>query len=141
MERTLFDKSGRPIAYIASDYHSLIYLWEGAAVAYVFQNEHVYGLSGRHLGWFVEDILYDDAGKRVGFTSLTCPVSVAAEPSKAKKQPRDEIRPRWEAPPFPHLSPDFARKGLADFLKEGKSLAHSEKPSPKKVGDDKLDGQ
>jgi hypothetical protein len=56
----------------------------------------------------------------VGFTSNTCPVSIAKPRPKGKKVLRDEIRPRWSAPPLPKLSFRVASQNLADFLSEGR---------------------
>lgn len=119
MERTLFNRNGEPAAYICDDYHESIYLWDGSPVAYLFNEEHVFGINGRHLGRFINDIIYNDNGERVGFTSNTCPVTVAKESIKPKKYPMDEIRPRWSVPPLPNLSFNFAGQDLTDFLKEG----------------------
>ena len=119
MEKTLFNKDGLPAAYVTDDYNQDIYLWDGHAVAYVFEFEHIYGINGHHLGWFVQDIMYNDVGEMVGFTVSTCPVAVAKEPNKTKKYPRSEISPRWKAPAFPHLTYRIATMDLSDFLKQG----------------------
>ena len=120
MEKTLFNQDGLPAAYITDDSYQDIYLWDGHPVAYIFENDHVYGINGHHLGWFVHEILYNDSGERVGFTARTCPVNIAKEPNKTQKQPRAEIRPRWKAPAFPHLSYNIAKQDLSDFLRQGK---------------------
>jgi hypothetical protein len=119
MEKTLFNENGIPTAYIANDYQQIIYLWDGNAVAYVFEDEHIYGTNGHHLGWFVQDIVYNAFGERIGFTVKTCPVGIAKEPPRAKKFPRDEMRPRWRAPAFPNLTHRIAKQDLRDFLEEG----------------------
>jgi hypothetical protein len=119
MEKTLFNENGIPIAYIANDYQQSIYLWDGNAVAYLFEDEHIYGTNGHHLGWFVQDIVYNAFGERIGFTAKTCPVGIAEEPPRAKKLPRDEMRPRWRAPAFPSLTHRIAKQDLRDFLEEG----------------------
>ena len=106
-------------AYITDGYNQDIYLWNGHAVAYIFENEHVYGINGDHLGWFVQEIVFNNYGERVGFTSSTCPVTLAKELSKTKKHPRAEIRPRWKAPAFPHLTFNIAEQDLSDFLNQG----------------------
>ncbi len=54
MELTIYDKSGRPHAYIADD--GTIYLWNGEPVAYL-EEEHVYGFNGTHLGRFENGII------------------------------------------------------------------------------------
>ena len=102
MERTLFNRNGEPVAYICDDYHETIYLWDGSPVAYLFNEEHIFGINGRHLGRFINDIIYNDNGERVGFTSNNCPVPVAKEPIKPKRYPMDEIRPRWSVQPLPN---------------------------------------
>jgi hypothetical protein len=120
VEMTLYNKDGLPTAYITEDYHQDIYLWTGHPVAYIFENDHIYGINGTHLGWFVQDIVYNDAGERVGFTARTCPVNIAKEPNKTQKRPRAEIKPRWKAPAFPNLSHRIAKQNLSAFLKQGR---------------------
>ncbi len=119
MERSLYDKDGDATAYFSDDYNSTIYLWDGSPVAYLSEDSHVYGINGRHLGWFIDEIIYDNSGQRIGFTSSSCPVPAAKEPVKSKKYPMDQIQPKWNAPPLPSLSFNFALQDLADFLKEG----------------------
>ena len=130
MDRTLFDKSGEAIACIVDDYNQTIYLWDGSPVAYVFHDLHVYGINGRHLGWFIEEIIYNKNGERVGFTSSSCPVPIGKETGKAEKRAMDQIRSRWSAPPTPNLTFHFAEQGLADFLKEGQVLRYRQEVSP-----------
>jgi hypothetical protein len=119
MEKIFYNKNGDPVAYLAMDYEETIYLWDGLPVAYIYEGEHVYGINGRHLGWFKDDILYNHGGERVGFTFTTCPVSVAKPPAKGKKSRKDEMRPRWQKPPLPKLSFSASDQDLADLLKEG----------------------
>jgi hypothetical protein len=118
-DKTLFDKHGNPVAYIADDYNKTVYLWDGSAVAYIYEGEHVYGINGRHLGWWLDEILYNVDGDRIAFTSGTCPVAIGKESQKSKKQRMEEIRPRWKAPPLPKLGFDFASQDPEDFLREG----------------------
>jgi hypothetical protein len=122
VEKTLFNRNGLPIAYITDDDNQDIYLWNGHAVAHIFENEHVYGVNGIHLGWFVQEIIFNNDGERVGFTSSTCPVNIAKEPNKTQKSPRTEIRLRWKAPAFPHLTLKIAKQDLSDFLKHGQAV-------------------
>jgi len=119
MENILYDNKGMAVAYIAADYDRTIYLWEGVPCAYLFEEKHLYGINGRHLGWFRDEVIYNNGGERVGFTSETCPVPVSRSRPKGEKAPRDEIRPRWSAPAFPKLSFKAADQHLADFLSEG----------------------
>ena len=129
MERKLFNKNGDVVAYITDDYHETIYLWDGSPVAYLYEDQHVYGINGRHLGWFVDEILFNNSGERIGFTINSCPVPIAKEPTKIERSARDEIRPRWAAPTFPKLSHNFADRDLADLLKEGQVSRFSEEDS------------
>jgi hypothetical protein len=134
MEKALFDKFGVPNAYIADDFNATIYLWDGEAVAYVYEDRHVYGLNGRHLGWFIDEVIYDQNGERIGFTAGTCPVNIAELPSKAKRRPRHETRPRSMAPPLPKLTHLAAGRGLLHFLKDGEVLPPLERRSNPTLG-------
>jgi len=130
MEKTLFNKKGDPVAYISDDYNKTIYLTEGSPVAYFYSQGHVYGFNGRHLGWWIEEILYNHDGERIGFASSTCPVPIGREPAKTQKQSMDEIRPRWEAPPLPERSFNFADSDLKELLQEGQVIrSYEESPS------------
>ena len=131
-DKTLFDKDGNPVAYIADDYNKTVYLWDGSPVAYIYEGEHVYGINGRHLGWWLDGILYNVDGDRIAFTSGTCPVAIGKESQKNKKQRMEEIRPRWKAPPLPNLGFDFASQDLADFLREGQIERFYEESPPEK---------
>ena len=122
MEKTLYDKKGEAVAYIAMDYHSAIFLWNGEAAAYLYESDHVYGINGRHLGWFIGEILYDQDGARIGFTSSTCPAAVGKRGPKGKRSVLPELKPRWAAPPLPKLTFREAAQGLADFLSEGRVI-------------------
>lgn len=129
MERTLFNKNGDVVAYITEDYHETIYLWNGSPVAYLYEDRHVYGVNGRHLGWFVDEIIYTNNGERIGFTTSSCPVPIAKEPIKVEKSVRDKIQSRWTAPAFPKLTFNFADMDLSDFLKEGQVSRFREEES------------
>ena len=128
--KTLFNKKGDPIAYIWDDYRETIYLTDGSPVAYLYNQSHVYGINGRHLGWWIEGILYNHDGERIGFTPSTCPVPVGTEPAKPQRQSMDEIRPRWKAPPLPKLSFNFPDVDLISLLREGQVVkSYEESPS------------
>ena len=118
MEKTLYNAEGEAVAYISDGLTKAIYLWDGHPVAYLC-NYHVYGFNGRHLGWFMDGIVYDADGKRIGFTSTSCPVPVRKETGKAKKYPLDKPGPRYEAPPLPELSFDYSADDFEEFLKMG----------------------
>jgi len=119
MDRSLFDRDGRPVAYLHDDYHGSIFLWNGYAVAYLVDGGHIYGMNGRHLGWFVDEILYTNEGSRIGFTLATCPVPPQREPAKTERRAVDQIRPKWSAPPSPKWGFQLAEQDLEAFLREG----------------------
>lgn len=130
MEVSLFDKNGIAVAYISTDYNNSIYLWGGSPVAYLYEDKHVYGINGKHLGWFEDDILYDNNGERIGFTFDTCPVATAKETVKSKKLPMYELMSKYSAPPQPHFSFNLSEQDFEEFLKVGEA--------PKLMGVDKL---
>ncbi len=119
IETTIFNKKGDPVAYITADFRSTIFLWSGTPVGYLYEKEYVYGINGHHLGWFRNDILFNNDGERIGFTSSTCPVGIAKEPVKGKMQVVEKIRPRWRAQSHPKFMFNFADQDLKDFLIEG----------------------
>jgi hypothetical protein len=119
METTFFDRNGDAVAYLLDDYNNTMFLIDGHPVAHLYEDMNIHGINGRHLGWLTDGIIFDHDGKRVGFTNHTCPKTIGKEPAKAERYYRDEIRPRWAAPPFPKLTSDFAAKDLKTFLKEG----------------------
>jgi hypothetical protein len=120
MEKIFYNKEGEAVAYLAEDYRKTIFLWDGSAVAYLFEESHIYGINGRHLGWFKDEVIYDNDGSRVGFTSSTSPAPIAKRRPRGEKAPVDEIRPRWSAPPFPKLGFHAAGHDLAGFLNQGR---------------------
>jgi hypothetical protein len=119
METTIYDKNGEPVAYVTEGYSGTVYLWDGEPVAYIYEEVHVYGFNGRHLGWFRDDVLYSPDGTRVGFTSGTCPKSVSKSPLKTKKRRAGEIRPRWKIPAQPKFSLFLSDQDLKELLKQG----------------------
>ncbi len=121
MEETLYSVNGEPVAYISDALTKAIYLWDGHPVAYLY-DYHVYGFNGLHLGWFIDGIVYDADGKRVGFTSTYCPVPVHKATGKAKKYPADKAGPRYEPPPLPNLGFDYSSEDFEEFLKRGQVI-------------------
>ena len=119
IEEKIFNKNGEPVAYVTPGYTPVIYLWDGFPVAYIYEEDHVFGINGKHLGWFVNEVLYTNEGDRIGFTFDTCPVSVAKDPVKGKKHPKDESRPRWAIPSPPKFGYKVADQDLTAFLSEG----------------------
>ena len=129
MEKTLYNKDGQAVAFIADDFHNTLYLWEGLPAAYLYEGENVYGFNGRHLGWFRNEILFNHGGERVGFLYTTCPVSILQAPAKGKRIPLDEMKPRWGAPIMPKLAFKVAAEDLADFLRQGLAVRYGAKSS------------
>ena len=84
MEITLYERDGRPVAYIADDQEWSIYTWDGHAVCNIFDDK-IYGWKGHHIGWFYQGIVYDIHGYRVGYTKQTCPSVTCVEPVKYVK--------------------------------------------------------
>ncbi len=119
MEKTLFDKNGDATAYLTDDYQETIYLWDGEPVAYLLNSRLVYGFNGKHLGWFIDSIVYDYDGKRIGFTSVTCPVIPSKEPGRYKKKIKAEVQPKWKESTLPQLKYEVSEESFKDFLLEG----------------------
>jgi len=117
MEITLYSKNGEPVAYIV-DHDETIYLWDGRAVAYIYEDK-VYGWNCKHLGWFVDGIIYDLQGLRVGFTRDTCPVVTYVEPVKYVKHVKYVKYVRHVPYVRPVFSLGYSDKNLRDFLEEG----------------------
>ena len=119
MEKSLFNKNGDAVAYLTDDYNRTIYLWDGQQVAYLFNDRHIYGANGKHLGWFIDGVIFNPGGERIGFTANTCPVPPSKEPIKLKKRFKDEVQSRWKENPLPKLQYILASEDLSDFLRNG----------------------
>ena len=119
MEITLFDRKGHPVAYIAEDGESSIYTWHGHAVAYI-DGDVVHGWNGRHLGWFIDGIVYDLHGRRAGFVRETCPVAAYAEPAKYAKHAKYARYAAYAPFARPGLSIGNSDEDLGDLLLKGK---------------------
>jgi hypothetical protein len=126
IETKLFNKKGDPVAYITAQFRPTIFLWSGIPVAYLHEEKYIYGVNGLHLGWFKDDILFNNDGERIGFTFSTCPVAIAKEPVKGKKQAMSKPRPRCRAQSPPKFLFRFADQDLAEFLAEGQISSTSE---------------
>ncbi|PZT89488.1 MAG: hypothetical protein DI630_32080 [Gordonia sp. (in: high G+C Gram-positive bacteria)] len=117
-ETTLYDRKGRPVAYVVED--GAIYLWTGQAVCYI-ESDRLYGWNGRHLGWFKDGVLYDGRGLRMGFTRAKCPSATYAEPAKYAKYARYAKYAKYAAHAQRPLSTSSSDQDLKDFLQSGKS--------------------
>src|SRR5947207_2555031 len=66
-EISLFSGKGKAVAYIAIDDEMTIYFWGGKPVAYLEPDKkgsgfHIYGFNGKHLGWFVQGVIWSHDG-------------------------------------------------------------------------------
>ena len=119
VEVTLYDRSGRPTAYIEMENDHTVYLWDGSPVAYT-DGDNVYGFNGRHLGWFEQGILYDRYGQGIGFTSESCPSRVSSESPKGQKKVRPGKSGTATPPMKPVYDPTASDDDLTLFLRQGR---------------------
>jgi hypothetical protein len=117
METTLFNKHGRPVAYLADD-RKTIYTWDGRAVAYILEDK-VYGWNGRHLGWFNDGTVFDIFGLRAGFVRNKSPIPTQMEPLKPEKRLKPVKNPRQVPVAKPVLCYGYSQKTLEEMLEEG----------------------
>ncbi len=118
METILYDNKGYAVAYIRDEIDRAIITWDGYAVCYLY-NEAVYGWNGQHIGWFIGGVLYDLSGKQVGYTNLTCPVSIKGLPPLSVMKPLRSLSTMRPLHPLPYLSMINATISLKDFLMKG----------------------
>ena len=121
-EVSLFDESGKAVAYIALDDELTIYLWGGKPVAYLERDSqggyHVYGFNGTHLGWFVGGVIRDHEG------NASCAVKdvlryTEYEPYKSYKQYKPYKAYTQYAPYRPYFSSSFSQAPCRFLLAEG----------------------
>src|SRR5438105_1586124 len=98
MELTLYDPSGRPVAYCEDGRH--LYGFDGTALAYL-DGDSVYAFHGEHLGWWDRGWVRDHHGACAlfaGDADDVGPVTPSKQPTpnKATKHP-----PRPPAYPLP----------------------------------------
>ena len=117
METTIYDAHRRARIYIADDGDNSIYTWDGKAVA-VIDGEHVFGWRGRHIGWFVEGILYDGQGYRIGFLAETFPVATYPEPAKYSKHAKAQRLARHAPRGRPAFSAGNSNEDLETFIRQ-----------------------
>lgn len=73
-----YNRLGKPTAWLSDRDDETIYLFNGKAVAYLY-NDSVYSFRGEHLGFYLNGWIYDNNGYCVFFTkdSLGGPVKPA----------------------------------------------------------------
>jgi len=118
MEITLYDDSGKPVAYLDIDDENTIWMWEGHAVAYIEDNV-IFGWNGEHLGWFIDQIIYDLNGYRVGYTGETCPRNLKLEPFKKFKRFKRFKRFQRHVKSMRTLKVSTSERNLKEFLESG----------------------
>lgn len=112
---TLFERTGRPVAYVDYQEDGAIYSFSGKPLAYLSEDD-VYSFKGKHLGWFEDGIIWDHQGRQVGFVEDTCPLLTQLEPFKGFQQ-FQPFRGLPQFPPFkPFKSMAYSNVGLLAFL-------------------------
>lgn len=118
MEITLYDHTGKPIAYLDNADENTIWTWDGHAVAYL-TDQVVFGWNGEHLGWFIDEIIYDLDGYRVGFTARTCSRNLQHEPFKSFKRFKRFKRFQRSLKSMRSLKVSTSATSLKQFLASG----------------------
>ena len=78
----LYNREGRAVAYIA-DNNISIYLYDGSAAGWIYQESLVFAYSGKFLGWLMYGWLCDPRGNPAFFTDRS-----TGGPKRAVKKPR-----------------------------------------------------
>ncbi len=120
METTLFNKNGKPVAYIADDGET-IYMWDGRAAGYLFEDK-VIGWNGRQLGWFANGTIFDIYGLRTGFIRSKSPIPTDIEPAKPVKQVKSVKSVRQSTFAKPVMCYGYSNRSLEEILEEGSDL-------------------
>jgi hypothetical protein len=117
METTLFNKNGKPVAYLGEN-GATVYMWDGRAVAYLHDGK-VYGWNGKQLGWFVNGTIFDIYGLRCGFIKKKSPLETELEPVKPVKQVTPKKSERQPSVTKPSMCYGYSGKSLEELLEEG----------------------
>jgi hypothetical protein len=125
-ETTLFNAGGSPEAYISfSQDDPTIYMWSGKPVAYlsssVGRGFNVYGLNGKHLGWYVNGVVRSHEGSPVcGVYRVVRVVSLPKPgPPKSVKQAAPQRSSKELAPLRPLFRRQWSSMQCGLFLSEG----------------------
>ncbi|MBU1386901.1 MAG: hypothetical protein KKE62_14175 [Proteobacteria bacterium] len=123
-EITLFDSSSQAVAYIAEEL--TIYLWSGNPVAYLEEDNaggfHVYGYNGKHLGWLVQNVVWNHNGKAVGALREGFKDPPNSEPFKSFKQFKPFKAFKEFAPFRPIFTKSWSDTPFKLFLLRGASV-------------------
>ena len=121
-EISLFSGSGEAVAYIALNEELTIYIWSGKPVAYLSEDDaggyHVYGFNGKHLGWFISNVLRDHKGDAACATKEAMK-STKFESFKAFKQFKPFKAFKEFAPYRPNFSNNFGQIPCKFLLASG----------------------
>lgn len=120
---SLFDSTGKPVAYIDSSDGTTIYLWGGQPVAYLDTDASggydVYGFNGRHLGWFTNGAIWDHSG----YAACAVRQRLMTVPQIAPVKGVQQIQPiravEQIAPIEPVLMNSFGSKSCESLLRSG----------------------
>ena len=115
MEITFYNRTGHPQTYLSTENDNSFYTWDGHAVAYLHEDK-VYGWRGKHIGWYIDGVIYDLKGYRVGSTREKCSYSVYSEDSKYSKYSRYSRYSRYSPYSKPSLSSMYASIDLLEFI-------------------------
>jgi hypothetical protein len=118
MEVALYNKKGKPVAYLTDDGRT-IYLWDGSPVAYL-DGDRVYGWNGRQLGWFTNGTIFDVYGLRAGFVKSKSPLVTDLEPPKPMKQMTGAKKVKQQQIVKPVMCYGYSGKSLEEMLEEGR---------------------
>lgn len=121
-EVSLFDGQGKATAYIAVSDGLTIYLWSGEPVAYLDPDSqggyNVYGFNGNHLGWFLNDVIWDHSGN-ASCADKAAMQTTELEPLKSLKQLKPLKAIEEIAPVRPVLTNSFGNTPCAFLLGSG----------------------
>jgi hypothetical protein len=120
-ELNLYDPDGEALAYIDCRDQYTVYLWDGSPVAYLHQSNnlfHIYSFNGKHLGWFVNGVIYDHDGSIVGCSKDVCPIMYQYEPQKEFKKITQGKRMKDPEPFTPMITGLWSEITLGVFLSQ-----------------------
>jgi hypothetical protein len=120
-ELDLYDPEGIPLAYIDCKDQYTIYLWDGTPVAYLYLSNnlfHIYGFNGKHLGWFVNGVVYDHDGSIVSCSKDVCAIMYQYEPQKEFKKIKQGKRMKDTEPFTPMITGLWSDMTLSVFLSQ-----------------------
>ncbi|TAF66038.1 MAG: hypothetical protein EAZ55_07440 [Cytophagales bacterium] len=132
-ERSIYNQNGDAIAYLATEWRGgewIIYFFSGLPAAYLEtegNQTHIFGFNGKHLGWFEENILWDNEGNIIGYTAEANNLRLNfipsfAEPIKMMKELTPFKEPKEFPIPFkPILMNRWAYEGTESWLYQGVS--------------------